>query len=285
MAAPADPNSFEAIRPKLSEKTLQDIEGLDPTRFGFGREECCGAIPEKLPGSMKLAEHVFLGTTIPATQWGKRTENVPGYDDLAKKVKQELPHATLTVCEVPSGTDDVVLRFQADEKTGSVSTTQYSSCPPGELPWVTKGTITADRSSEYSIFVCAHRSRDERCGYCGAVLVDLFRQAVAQKMGEDGAKRVTVYPCSHVGGHIYAGNVIVYGRHGGVCFGLFKPEDVEAVVDAIAADTGAIPPSLTARIRGQMGGEAASSAAGAGANEASAPAEGAKHDKGGCAVM
>lgn len=249
-----DPNSFEAVKSKLTQQTLQDIEGLDPLKYGFGRKECCGPVPAKMIGSMKLQEHIFLNSRMPATEWDKRTENVPGYTELAERAKCECPGATFTVSHLDKDTDDSILRFKVDEDKKSVAITQYSGVvEPYELPWNAKGNLAVDRSGEYFIFICAHFTRDERCGYCGSVLVDLFRHAIAETLGEGGAERVTVYPCSHVGGHIYAGNVLVYSRHGGICYGLFKPEDVQAVVEAIKEDTGAVPESLAGRIRGQMG--------------------------------
>lgn len=249
-----DPNSFEAVKPKLTKQTLQDIEGLDPQRYGFGRAECCGPIPAKIMGSMRLSEHIFLNTRMPATEWDKRTENVPGFRELSHHVKRACPEASFTVSHLDRDTDDSILHFKVDEERKAVAITQYCGiAEPYELPWNARGTLAVHRSGEYFIFICAHFTRDERCGYCGAVLIDLFRHAIAETMGPGGAERVTVYPCSHVGGHIYAGNVIIYSRHGGICYGLFKPEDVQTVVNAIAEDKGAIPPSLANRIRGQMG--------------------------------
>lgn len=249
-----DPNSFEAVKPKLTAQTLQDIEGLDPHKYGFSRKECCGPVPAKILGSMKLQEHIFLNSRMPSTEWDKRTENVPGYKELAEQVKKECPEATFTVSHLDKDTDDSILHFKVDEAKKAVAITQYSGVrEPYELPWNTKGKLAVDRSGEYFIFICAHFTRDERCGYCGSILIDLFRHAIKETLGEGGAERVTVYPCAHVGGHIYAGNVLIYSRHGGICYGLFKPEDVQAVVDAIKEDKGEVPESLKNRIRGQMG--------------------------------
>lgn len=249
-----DPNSFESLKAKLTPQTLQDIEGLDPKKYGFGREECCGPIPAKLPGSMKLKEHIFLNSRMPATQWSKKTENVPGYTELNEKAAAACPNATFTVSHLTADADDSMLHFVLDDAAGGVVITEHSVVEPYELPWKVKGSLAVDRSAEHFIFICAHFTRDSRCGYCGSILVDLFRAAIAETAGA-AAKRITVYPCSHVGGHIYAGNVIVYNRHGGVCYGLFKPEDVQTVVDSIVKDDGQVPDSLKPRIRGEMGFE------------------------------
>ncbi|KEG13056.1 sucraseferredoxin-like family protein [Trypanosoma grayi] len=239
----------DSIVVRLSKETLQDIEGLDPAKFGFGREECCGPLPSKLPGSMLFTQHIFLATDLSASKWGPRTENVPGHSSLEKSLK-EVGGMKLTVYHRP-GPDACVLRFQCDEALESIIITQYSCISEGALPWESKGAISCDRSNEVFVFVCAHRTRDSRCGYCGAVLVDLLRQSMKTKEGSN--EFVHVYPCSHIGGHIYAGNVLVYTKHGGVCFGCFTPADIDTLVDFLIAGGARIPPSLESRVRGRIG--------------------------------
>lgn len=60
------------------------------------------------------------------------------------------------------------------------------------------------------VFICGHGSRDRKCGVCGPVLKDKFTEEIANRGLED---QVSVQFCSHIGGHKYAGNVIVF-RHG-----------------------------------------------------------------------
>ena len=56
------------------------------------------------------------------------------------------------------------------------------------------------------VFVCAHVKRDKRCGVAGPLLISEFEQSIAEN-GLDGS--VHVYGVSHIGGHKFAGNVIV----------------------------------------------------------------------------
>lgn len=58
------------------------------------------------------------------------------------------------------------------------------------------------------IFVCAHGTRDRRCGVCGPSVVSRFKEEI-DSHGLQG--KVHVRPCSHIGGHKYAGNVIIFG--------------------------------------------------------------------------
>jgi hypothetical protein len=57
------------------------------------------------------------------------------------------------------------------------------------------------------VFVCSHGSRDKRCGVCGPALIKRFKEEI-NGLGLDG--QVSVSACSHVGGHKYAGNVIIF---------------------------------------------------------------------------
>lgn len=58
------------------------------------------------------------------------------------------------------------------------------------------------------IFVCCHGSRDRRCGVCGPSVISKFKTEI-ESLGLQG--KVSVSPCSHIGGHKYAGNVIIFG--------------------------------------------------------------------------
>ena len=70
---------------------------------------------------------------------------------------------------------------------------------------------------ETHILICTHNSRDTRCGIIGPMLNQLFTDYLSSKgllhpedpdIGMRG--KVRVGNISHIGGHKYAGNVIVY---------------------------------------------------------------------------
>lgn len=74
------------------------------------------------------------------------------------------------------------------------------------------------------VFVCVHGDRDERCGRCGPPLLEALAREVRTARLEDVRVRAT----SHVGGHKYAGNVIVYPD--GIWYGYVRPEDAPRLV-------------------------------------------------------
>lgn len=246
-------NAHASLVARLGTQTLKDIEGLNPDKTGFCRSECCDPLPSKLVGSFEpLTSHLFLSTDLVAPQWSSKADNVVGYSDLSKRVSQldDASKWKVTVFHRP-GPDSVNVLFKYDALLRAVVITQYSCVAAGVLPWEAKGVVACDRTDEIFIFVCSHRVRDERCGYCGPVIVDVLRAAVATKFGPDA--NIYVSPCSHVGGHTYAGNVLVYSKHGGVCFGCFCPSDVDALVEALADKMHQIPQVLQKKVRGTMG--------------------------------
>jgi len=78
----------------------------------------------------------------------------------------------------------------------------------------------------HHLLVCVHAARDVRCGVCGPPLVEGFISALEARGLEN---QVAVHRSSHVGGHKYAGNVLIYP--GGDWYGYVTPADVPRIVD------------------------------------------------------
>eukprot|EP00274_Cyanoptyche_gloeocystis_P002273 CAMPEP_0196660500 /NCGR_PEP_ID=MMETSP1086-20130531/40095_1 /TAXON_ID=77921 /ORGANISM="Cyanoptyche gloeocystis , Strain SAG4.97" /LENGTH=318 /DNA_ID=CAMNT_0041994943 /DNA_START=312 /DNA_END=1266 /DNA_ORIENTATION=- len=94
------------------------------------------------------------------------------------------------------------------------------------------------------MFVCVHNAKDARCGSAGPPLIaELRRQLDALGKGEShgGPDSVVVRGCSHIGGHKWAGNVLVYPV--GDWYGTVKAEhtkDLQLVVrQAVSQSTDA----------------------------------------------
>ncbi|CAI0378747.1 unnamed protein product [Linum tenue] len=78
------------------------------------------------------------------------------------------------------------------------------------------------------VFVCSHASRDRRCGVCGPAIIGRFKEEIEVRGLQ---ARVSVSACSHIGGHKYAGNIIIFGSSvsGGITghwYGYVTPDDV-----------------------------------------------------------
>lgn len=237
----------------LSSGDVADVE------FGFSRPDFRQS---SLVGTVELYErHVFLCYKNPRF-WPPRIEAAE-FDRLPRllyaAVKARKNHmkkeTRLTICEGHDGTEtsngDVLIfpdmiRYRRLTHFDVETFVEEVLVKNGE--WL-PGTPESLKGSY--VFVCSHGSRDRRCGVCGPVLVNRFREEI-EYHGLQG--KVFVSPCSHIGGHKYAGNVIIFGSSmngevTGHWYGYVAPEDVPLLLQQHIMK-GEIIDSLW---RGQMG--------------------------------
>ncbi|KAE8651264.1 altered inheritance of mitochondria protein 32 isoform X2 [Cucumis sativus] len=213
----------------------------DDEKHGFSRPEMYRS---NLAGTVSAYErHVFLCYRSPEV-WPTRVEDSDA--DLLPKLlssaikahKNEISFRTkLTICEAGEGTecsDGDVLIFPEMVK--------YRGLKDKDVEMFVEDVLLNGKlwdSGVYDvlagsyIFVCAHGSRDKRCGVCGPVLVSKLKEEIELRGLKD---QTYVYPCSHIGGHKYAGNLIIYspdsdGRIMGHWYGYVTPDDVPELLD------------------------------------------------------
>ncbi|CAJ1342592.1 unnamed protein product [Effrenium voratum] len=180
---------------------------------GFQRSEMNS---EPLAGTMKpLEKHLFLTWGL-ATAWPEdpfdktHAGTLPvDLDQALGKAKKEIKSKLrLTLVEREAGMEDghVMLYpdgVQFDLGADGAKTQELVKYLKGE---VSKGLRARD-IEDATVFVCAHLQRDARCGHCGPELSKAAQSLVATGQ----VPKLNIRRCSHVGGHKYAGNVIVYG--------------------------------------------------------------------------
>eukprot|EP00386_Alphamonas_edax_P006856 GDKI01022135.1.p1 GENE.GDKI01022135.1~~GDKI01022135.1.p1 ORF type:complete len:376 (-),score=85.08 GDKI01022135.1:23-1150(-) len=59
------------------------------------------------------------------------------------------------------------------------------------------------------VLVCVHKLRDKRCGVIGPLLIESFQKSIS-KFSLDN--KIEVVGVSHIGGHKWAGNIIIYSN-------------------------------------------------------------------------
>ncbi|KAE8858759.1 hypothetical protein PTNB73_08239 [Pyrenophora teres f. teres] len=93
----------------------------------------------------------------------------------------------------------------------------------------------AEDITKPTILICGHGGRDQRCGILGPLLQSSFCREFQRRGIEANVGLI-----SHIGGHKYAGNVIMYLppsmqgnalRGSGIWYGRVGPENVEGVVE------------------------------------------------------
>eukprot|EP00659_Diplonema_papillatum_P000582 gene582-877_t len=270
--------SFKA---ELAPSTCKDIEDIDEKECGFCRwEDGAASCRHDLK---KLAAHVMVVTEAPAATWAPKLEGDSSEEAAcallvkaagrAQQVKVTLVEFLDPRAAAPTVSDaakrlgikagDVLLfRPEAEpaklrgfgygkhgwSEADAVRLIQFARTtapvqdeadgPPATRDVPTGTLLTGNRF----FLACAHTQRDPRCGYCGAVLADL-----AAARDEDG---LVVGKVSHVGGHRFAGNALVYDEQGLDWFGFVTPKNLGA---ALAKEWS---PALFERWRGRVGFDA-----------------------------
>lgn len=209
--------------------------------FGFCRPDFRQS---PLVGTVEFYErHVFLCYKNPQV-WPARIEAAE-FDRLPRLLSAALcarkadmkRQIRLTICEGHDGTEtsngDVLIfpdmvRYRRLTHFDVDTFVEEVLVKDGE--WL-PGTPEALRG--WYIFVCCHGTRDRRCGVCGPALVSKFSEDI-ELHGLQG--KVSVSPCSHVGGDKYAGNVIIFGPNirkeiTGHWYGFVTPDDVPILLE------------------------------------------------------
>jgi hypothetical protein len=79
------------------------------------------------------------------------------------------------------------------------------------------------------VLICKHAARDKRCGTEGPILINAFRDYLSS--GGISGDRIAVFGSSHIGGHEFAGTLIVYPE--GLCYGYVTKDVVPTIVGGI----------------------------------------------------
>ncbi|KAL3643979.1 hypothetical protein CASFOL_011911 [Castilleja foliolosa] len=236
---PAPPSYSFSTMAGDSESFSTAVE--DNTKYGFERAEM---FQNSLSGTVDpYGRHVFLCYKS-HDSWPSRVEDSDS-DPLPKLLASALKarkndisvKTRLTICE---GGNDVklsdgdVLIFPEMIICRGLKESDIDSFVEDVLvngkPWVSG--VQEELTGSY-VFVCAHNNRDRRCGVCGPILIEKFKEEIGSK---DLNNQIFVAACSHVGGHKYAGNVITFstnpdGKIAGNWYGYVTPSDVPELLE------------------------------------------------------
>uniref|UniRef100_A0A7N1A9T2 Sucrase/ferredoxin-like family protein n=1 Tax=Kalanchoe fedtschenkoi TaxID=63787 RepID=A0A7N1A9T2_KALFE len=223
-----------------NETFLSDLATIDAD-FGFSRPDFR---IDQLAGTVDFYQrHVFLCYKSPQV-WPPRIEAAE-FDRLPRllsaAVSARKPHmrkeTRLTICEGRDATEssngDVLIfpdMVRYRRLTHFDVDTFVEEVLVKESVWLPG---TPEKLSGSYVFVCSHGTRDRRCGVCGPVLITRFKEEIESR-GLQG--KLFVRPCSHIGGHKYAGNVIIFGSSiggevTGHWYGYVAPEDVPVLLE------------------------------------------------------
>ncbi len=140
-------------------------------------------------------------------------------------------------------------RPQAPRAYTSPSQLPTATSPPQSLTSATASLTLTTPSTlntrpcphKYLLLLCSQRTRDARCGQSAPLLRREFERHLRplnlyRDLNDERPGGVGIYFISHVGGHKYAANVMVYrkGENGeasqGIWLARVRPEDCEGIV-------------------------------------------------------
>ncbi|GAB2278978.1 hypothetical protein Dimus_013645 [Dionaea muscipula] len=222
---------------------MADITPEDVAKYGFYRPEMYSS---SLASTVDppMDRHVFLCHKN-YSSWPPRVEDSDS-DPLPKLLSSALKarkidikvKTRLTICEADAKVDLLdgdVLIFPELIKYRGLKDSDVDAFVDDVLvngkPWASG---VGEALTTGFAFVCAHASRDKRCGVCGPALIEKFNEEIQSKGMQ---KQVLVSACSHIGGHKYAGNVIIFstnleGKVVGDWYGYVTPNDVAELLEA-----------------------------------------------------
>lgn len=205
---------------------------------------------EPLAGSVKpFGRHLFLCTGV--ASWPAHIEDDGGFAQaLNQAIQSQAPTLAaavkLTACDAPSVGPGIDLLVFPD-------CVRYLGLTAADIPLLVADHLVTGRLSNRLrwepvtaayVFVCTHAARDARCGECGPPLL----QALAAELATHALQHtIRLHRSSHVGGHIFAGNVLIYPP--GDWYGYVTPADASRLVRRAVLD-GQIVADLW---RGRMG--------------------------------
>jgi (2Fe-2S) ferredoxin len=132
--------------------------------------------------------------------------------------------------------DNVKITFKSEipsfEQVQEFQSQWMLSSEPRSLDFITIEKLPEDT---IHIYICCHAARDQRCGVIGPMLLSDIRKYIISNprdVGNLGPRDVQVFGCSHVGGHKFAGNMVIYrsGWRYGVWYGRVSPQDVPEIM-------------------------------------------------------
>jgi (2Fe-2S) ferredoxin len=221
----------------LSACPIPDIEDLDPAECGFDRP-LDGPFGE-VHGSIKpIACHLLVATAVPPQDWPEEASEASPLLKAIAAVKLPKPLVLSSQLffapDLAGGAGDgpapTVLAYPARVALTGVTPATAAAvidCLRQENLSALPSGVTAAPLTDFHVFVCAHRRRDKRCGYCGPVLYAEFEKELhVRRLGD-----VRLYKVSHVGGHKYAGNVLMYGPALLDWYGYVGPSDVRELIN------------------------------------------------------
>jgi hypothetical protein len=240
---PVRAEPMNSISNVIEATPAKDIELIGAESICDATEESCATCRSLADTVKRIDRHVIVSTS---GVWEKHVEKHGGtfiyaLNGAIEKLQSELGvkiKLKLTACERASSEDgftDVIMypeRILLQVPTATDTGVQaLARVALGLDPASESGLRYEPVPYRKLVLVCTHMARDKRCGKAGPIIVKELRGLLgAQGVAESD---VAVFPSSHIGGHEFAGTLIIYPES--ECFGYITKKKCELLVRRILA--------------------------------------------------
>ncbi|KAF8932790.1 hypothetical protein BGZ58_006795 [Dissophora ornata] len=168
----------------------------------------------------------------------KKSELAVEKDQGANGIHQTSSSATQTVSKTGTSTTTTTITTTTSSSSSSSGHHQRDHHrSPDQTREVTAGktTFIAHKwQPKAVVMICSHKKRDKRCGVTAPILQKEFMRILRSKdLYGDCEGDVEIWLVSHIGGHKFAGNVIVHKSEGmAIWYGRVEPCHAQAIVEA-----------------------------------------------------
>jgi hypothetical protein len=196
-------------------------------------------------GALKPCDsHIVALTSAPASSWSSTVHMAPGammqlHDELAKLASKRTVKVSVAKAEsalqltragrpafvVASRTAPPVL-LSDDSETLARDAARVAVGEPTRSPTLAVESV-ADR---VLLFVCAHSAVDARCGTCGPQLLSALEASRVRS-----SSPLYLHAISHLGGHAFAPNVLVFHRSRALWLAYVALEQADSLVSWLSA--------------------------------------------------
>merc|ERR1719192_407942 len=188
---------------------------------------------EEVSGTVKLYKrHLFVAAEGLSTDWAKKLENEKNVKLWQKNLKDK--GFKVTAFDIK---DTRCIKFPGIEiEEGDLllfpENKHFRIAEESRKEFVEALTGDGDKLQSFestelpgrAVFVCGHNERDNRCGIFGTQAYEDCKAILP----DNGA----LFLCSHIGGHVYAPNILISGRNEKVIdfFGLVPRDEIPTIL-------------------------------------------------------
>ena len=182
----------------------------------------------KLPGTVKYYNrHIIVCSGH--SEWPAKIQDEGGFiKALSSRLNKitELNATKLTACDLPAmEAGETILIFPDQVRISGLTEENLDNLMSYLENGITRGLQIEDFQKQL-ILICGHHNRDVRCGLAAPGILRKMEAILKQK---DLSEQVVVTRSSHLGGHKFAGVVVVYPS--GNWYGRLTEQDAAQIIE------------------------------------------------------